>query len=118
MSKLPHLGVLPTQDELITDIAMHLQNVNIERSYDEARLIIEAIFDRIVHVVIQEERPVRIRAVGVFYPRYNKNGMAREKMKNIGSELSMPSITLGFSRATQGVKTGNMRTKKEVKERL
>lgn len=105
-----------TKEEVVNDIAKHLQNVNIERSYDEAKQLIEAIFDRIVYVVMEEERPVSITGVGTFYPRYNKNGAIGMILEHVKSE-SPPSITFSFKRAKQGIKTKNMRTKKVIMEK-
>ena len=101
------------KEDVITDIAKHLQNINIERPYDESKRVIEAIFDRIVYVVMEEERPVSITGIGTFYPRHNKNGAVGMGLERVQAE-SLPSITLSFKRAKQGAKTKNMRTKKII----
>jgi nucleoid DNA-binding protein len=101
------------KEDVVSDIAKHLQNVNIERSYDESKRLIEAIFDRIVYVVMEEERPVSITGIGTFYPRRNKNGAIGMSLEHVTSE-SLPSITFSFKRAKQGIKTKNMRTKKII----
>lgn len=112
MSNLLRSGSASKED-VVADIAMHLQNVNLERSYEQSKQLIEAIFDRIVYVVMEEERPVSITGVGIFYPRMNKNGAIGMGLERV-VEDSMPSITFSFRRAKQGAKSKNMRTKKII----
>lgn len=102
----------PAQKDTAIDIADYLRSVNISRTIAESEEMVKAVFDRILQLVMEEQKSIYISGFGKFYPKIRHGTKAEESGLETVTKDIPTTVSIGFKKAR------NDKTKKITGENL